>query len=214
MGRCVPTVSAVRDDYVGLLAAAMAAMGSPGPATVGATATAAAFGLRRALPYLLGSTAGTVSVLIAVATGLGPLLSGEVGPVPLRRILLSACVVYLFWLSWRIASAPPPALQTADARAPSFMSGVILGVTNPKAYAALAAVVAGHWPAGAASLSGRVLLVSTLAVLALAIHVAWASAGAAASQALRQPRISRAVNVTLALVLAGSSVPLVIDALV
>lgn len=196
---------------ISLYAAALAAMGSPGPATVGATATAAAFGLRPSLPYLFGSTTGTVAVLTAVAAGLGSVLAGDlmVGSVSLRPVLLVVCVGYLCWLSWRIASAPPPGRPTAESKPPSFLSGLLLGTTNPKAYAALTAVVAGHWP-GHATLAHRVLLLVSLAVLALTIHLVWAGAGAVGAQALRRPGPARAINVTLGAVLAASSVPLLL----
>ncbi len=57
-----------------LVLAAMAVMGSPGPATISVTAVAAAFGARRSLAYLGGIILGTTIVLLAVATGVVAML--------------------------------------------------------------------------------------------------------------------------------------------
>ncbi|HEX9447859.1 MAG TPA: hypothetical protein VF920_07755, partial [Dongiaceae bacterium] len=60
-----------------LLLAALVVMGSPGPATLSVTAIGAAFGFRRALPYLCGIVLGTDLVLLAVALGLTSVLLAQ-----------------------------------------------------------------------------------------------------------------------------------------
>src|SRR6266567_5749219 len=52
-----------------LLLSSLAVMGSPGPATISLTAAGSAYGLRRSARYLVGVTAGTTIVLLAVASG-------------------------------------------------------------------------------------------------------------------------------------------------
>ena len=66
-----------------LVLAATVVMGSPGPTTISMTAVAAAFGVRRSLPYLCGLILGTTVVLLAVATGIVAMLLSvpQIAPV-------------------------------------------------------------------------------------------------------------------------------------
>lgn len=194
--------------YVSLVASALIVMGSPGPATVGAAATATAFGLRRSLPYLFGSMAGTAVALVVVAAGLASVLLAQprLGPV-----LLGLSIGYLVWLAWKIATAPPPSTDgPRDGTPPTWLHGLMLGVANPKAYAALATLFASR----RLGLSSMALesTVKTLVLLGMVviIHLGWAGLGASLATTLRRPRVARAVNVVLAAVLLASTVPLAI----
>src|SRR5438046_6839163 len=115
-------------------------MGSPGPSTMSATAVAAAFGFRRAFPYMVGLIAGTTAVLLAVAAGVVSLLLSLQRLAP---ILLIASAAYIVYLAFKIATAPPLSSPDRATSAPSFGGGFLLAVVNPKAYFAIAAVVAG-----------------------------------------------------------------------
>lgn len=197
-------------SHLSLVLTALVVMGSPGPATVGAAATATAFGLRRSLPYLAGSIAGTTAVLVAVAAGLASILLTE---PRLRVVLLGLAAGYLAYLAYRIATAAPPDARATGPSAPGWSSGLVLAVANPKAYAGIGTILAGS----TANLPGRPLdtLVTTaiLAVLIVVLHLVWAVAGASFAGALRRPRISRVVNLVLAATLLASTAPVIAELL-
>ncbi|WP_166375873.1 LysE family translocator [Aeromicrobium phragmitis] len=207
------TVDATLGALPSLIVGALALMGSPGPATVGAAGTAAAFGLRRAFPYVAGSAVGTIAVLTVLVAGAGALPDAELrwGRVDLATVVIVVATGYLLWLSWRIATAPPSAAGE-QALAPRFVSGLLLGLSNPKAYLALGALVSGHGLSGA-SPAGATLALAVLATLVALVHLAWAVAGATAARALHHPVVARGVNVALALLLAASTLPLLADVL-
>src|SRR5690348_4697775 len=123
-----------------LLLTSMAIMGSPGPATISLTAAGSAYGVRRSAGYLAGIVAGTTAVLIAVATGITAALLA----VPaLRAVLIVASGAYILWLAYHIATAPPHGSAPTEAKdSPSLAGGALLGVANPKAWIAIAAVFA------------------------------------------------------------------------
>ena len=179
-------------------------MGSPGPANIGATASATAFGLRRSLPYLLGSIMGTTAVLVAVAAGLASLLLAQphLGPA-----LLALSVCYLLHLAYKIATAPPLAVVDARAEAPAWSSGVVLAVANPKAYAALGTVFTGSTLGLPTELLDTLVKTLILTALIVLVHLGWAVAGASFAAALRHPRTARIVNLALAAALLVSTVP-------
>lgn len=127
------------ENLVAFVIAAFALTGSPGPATLGLSAAGAAFGLRRSLMLMTGTIVGVLLVFAAAAAGLTGLILAQ----PLLGPLVKAVsVLYMLWLAWSIATAPPLA-DGASGGAPSFWGGIFLGVGNPKAYAAMAALSSG-----------------------------------------------------------------------
>jgi threonine/homoserine/homoserine lactone efflux protein len=167
------------------------------------TATGAAFGVRRSLPFTSGAIAGTVAVLLAVATGVVALLLSISG---LGVALTLASSVYILYLALKIATAPPLAKQTADAAAPSFAAGLVLAVANPKAWFAIAAVFAGSTLVESSPASDALLKLMILAAMIVIIHLGWLLGGASLSGLLRDPLRSRIANVLFALILAGTTV--------
>ena len=184
-----------------LLLTSAAVMGSPGPATISLTAAGSAYGVRRSAGYLAGIVAGTTIVLIAVATGVTAALLA----VPALRVaLVAVSVAYLLWLAYHVATAPPLAERSAEARAPKFAGGLLLGVANPKAWVAIAAVFASVRIAEAAAGDAAVKLV-LLTGMIVVINVVWLIAGATLAPLLRDPRRSRVVNVALAVALVAAT---------
>ena len=178
-----------------LIVASLLVMGSPGPSTISVTAVGAAFGLRRSIAYMSGLIAGTLAVLLAVATGVVTILLA----VPqLAPVLLVASAAYILYLAFRIATAPPLSRHDERVAAPSFAGGVLLAIANPKAYVAIAAVFA-------ASMLGPVLKVAVLGAMIVLIHLAWLLAGAAFSQVFHDPVWSRRVNLAFAAALVATT---------
>lgn len=181
----------------GLVLSAAVLMGSPGPSTMSVTAVGAAFGLRRALPYAAGLIVGTILVLLAVAAGLLAMLLAVPHLAPLLSL---AAAGYILVLALRIARAPPLAgAPGAATAAPSLAGGLALAVANPKAYVAIAAVLAGAAPETAAALK-----VAILAAMIVLVHLGWLLGGAALSRALRDPVRSRIANLAFALLLVAA----------
>jgi threonine/homoserine/homoserine lactone efflux protein len=183
-----------------LLVTSLAIMGSPGPATISLTAAGSAFGVRRSLPYLSGIILGTAVVLAAVATGITAVLLA----VPaMRAALIGISIVYILWLAYHVASAPPLARAERTA-APTLSGGLDLGVANPKAWVAIAAVFASGRLSDSASVDA-VAKVGLLTGMIVVVNAAWLLAGASLSPLLSDPRKARVVNVALAAALVGAS---------
>jgi threonine/homoserine/homoserine lactone efflux protein len=179
-----------------LVLTSLVIMGSPGPATISLVAAGSAYGVRRSLPYLGGIVAGTVIVLVAVASGITVALLA----VPaLGAILVWVSAAYILWLAYHIATAPPLSESAAaGSETGSFAGGVLLGAANPKAWVAIAAVYAGTRLDAAA----RVAVLSAMVVV---ICGAWLVAGTSIAPLLRDARRARLVNVALALAVVGAT---------
>lgn len=187
------------ENLAGFVIAAFALTGSPGPATLGLSAAAAAFGLRRSLMLMTGTIVGVLFVFAAAAAGLTSLILAQplLGP-----LVKAASALYMLWLAWSIATAPPLA-EGASGNAPSFWGGMFLGVGNPKAYAAMAALSSGFLLA-AEPIADAFLKATILLVVMIAVDLAWLLAGSALARTMRNPGWSRAINIVFAVALLAS----------
>lgn len=189
-------------DAVGpLLLTALAIMGSPGPSTLSLVAAASAFGMRATVPYLIGVIVGTITVLVGVAVGLTAALLAVPG---IGAVLLAVSAAYILWLAYRIATAPPLTEPKTASSAPTLVGGALLGVANPKAWVAIAAVYAGSTLAEDAA-TDALAKISLLTALIVLIHLAWMCAGIPLTPLLKNPRLSRALNLTLAAALVAAT---------
>jgi threonine/homoserine/homoserine lactone efflux protein len=106
---------------------------TPGPNNMMLMASGANFGLRRTVPHMLGVAIGFTVMIALVGIGLIGLF--DAWP-PLFTILKIVSAVYLTWLAWKIATAPPPASNGAEnaGRPMTFMQAALFQWVNPKAW--------------------------------------------------------------------------------
>jgi threonine/homoserine/homoserine lactone efflux protein len=181
---------------------------SPGGATTLATASGVQFGLRRSLPLLLGIAAGLTTLAVAASLG----LAGVLFEIPhLELVVRVLGSVYLLWLAWTIGRNGAPGRATlAEPR--QFTTGVLLLWLNPKAWA-ITLSAAGAF---ATSVDGparlAVLLGGAFAVGASLSQLLWCALGGALARLLSQPWHWRALNITLAVLVVASIVPIWLDA--
>jgi len=181
-----------------LLVTALPLMGSPGPATLSLAGLGVAFGITASVPYFLGISGGTTVVLIVVASGLAGLVLALPGVLPVISVLALA---YILYLAVKIATAPPPARGHQSGTPPSFAGGLLLALSNPKAYAAIGAVCSGVVVVADSVALDAIVKVLALSTLILVINVTWLGFGAAFASVLSNPRLSRAVNIGFAVLL-------------
>jgi threonine/homoserine/homoserine lactone efflux protein len=150
-----------------------------------------------------GLVLGTTVVLLAVAAGVITVLAS----IPHGAlILLAVSSIYILYLSFRIATAPPLAGDGIDVAIPAFGGGFLLAIANPKAWLAIAAVFAGTSIFGEDHALDAVVKIALLSVMIVVIHLCWLLAGAALSRVLQNPITARIVNVSLAAALVATTV--------
>lgn len=112
---------------------AFAMSASPGPVNILSAMSGARFGAWRTFPYVLGATVGFVAILATVGAGLGVSVARHPTLVRLMAILGAA---YMLTMAWRLARASlQPNAQAQDlAEPPTWMSGVVAQLINPKAW--------------------------------------------------------------------------------
>ncbi len=188
-------------DLIVLWLAAFALMGSPGPATLSLAAVGAAFGGRAGLRYLGGIITGTVGVLLLIATGVTGLILTR--PALATGLALIGAAYFLY-LAYRIATAPPIAESSATAERPPFSGGFALAIANPKAFAAIAAVYAGHRLFPDSPLLDAGVKIAALSLVIVAVNTGWLLFGSMISGVLKNPASARIANLVFAVLLVAS----------
>ncbi len=178
--------------------AAFPLMGSPGPATISLAGIGTGFGFRKGVPYLLGIILGTVGVLILIATGVTALVLTM--PV-LVTGLTALAIAYILYLAWKIATAPVLISNKASGTAPSLMSGFILSIANPKAFAAIGAVYSSHTIANNNIITDSLIKILALAVVIIVVNTAWLLLGSSFSRILSNEKHGRLANIMFAVTL-------------
>jgi threonine/homoserine/homoserine lactone efflux protein len=183
---------------------ALATSGTPGPNVLMVAAAAAQVGVKRVFPHMMGITLGFPAMIVVIALG----LELPFAQLPwLHRFMQAAGALWLLWLAWKIASAPPPG--SAEARPPlGFLGAAAFQWVNPKAWMiALAAVPAFTVP-GEAVLPQALLIAGVFALVSLPCLFLWAWLGVAAARVLGTGPRLRAFNIVMAALLVLSLLPL------
>lgn len=189
------------DSLFGLVLAGFALAGSPGPSNISLAAVAAAFGPRRSLGYMAGIVLGMVLVMAITASGVIGMVLAVPGAAQAVTLLAAA---YFGYLAWRIATAPPLSQGGAARREPSFAAGLLLALVNPKGYAAMAALFSGFVLLRDQLVLDAAAKLVVLTAIVLLVNLVWLYAGAMLTRQFHDPRMSRIINVTFAVLLVAS----------
>lgn len=166
------------------------------------------FGYRPSVPHQLGIILGLGVMMAAVGAGLGALLLS----VPSVMLALKvAGALYMLWLAWKIATSGPPSTEgKATAQPLSLLGAALFQWVNPKAWAMALTGVATYTRPDAYGVT-LAMLTAILLGMSFPVTSAWVAAGVGLRRLLDRPRIVRAFNVTMALLLVASLWPIVKD---
>ncbi|MBY0337127.1 MAG: LysE family translocator [Acetobacteraceae bacterium] len=183
---------------------AIATSATPGPNVLMVAAASAQVGVRRVLPHMMGITVGFPAMFVVVALG----LELPFAQIPwLHRGMQVAGGLWLLWLAWKIATAPPPG--SAAARPPlGFWGAAAFQWVNPKAWMIVLAALPAFTTPGAPVLPQALLIAAVFAAVSLPCLLLWGWIGLAAARVLGTGGRLRAFNIGMALLLVLSLVPL------
>ena len=167
---------------------------TPGPAVLTLAGVGSAFGWRQGVWFLSGLFTGVHLVCFAVISGLAALIITD--PV-VRVVLLLASSAYLGYLALKIALAGTK-IGFIHIAAPGFVTGVMLQLINPKAYAVNTMLFSsfGFYPDNFATETGLRLLINN--AMWIPIHLGWLYAGVRISQLDLPIQTHRMINFVMA----------------
>jgi threonine/homoserine/homoserine lactone efflux protein len=188
------------EQVVGLAVACVVLLAVPGPSVLFIVGRALSYGRRVALASVLGNTTGCAIAAATVAVGLGPVLQTSETVFQVVKIVGAAYLVWLGVQAWRHSggATAPEMGERAPGVARAARAGLVVGVTNPKAFVIFAAILPQFVDRGAGHATGQMLLLGLVPVVIGAVtDSVWgvAAAGARrwfAGSARRMARVGRA----------------------
>ena len=178
---------------------------TPGPNNIMLTASGANFGFRRTIPHMLGVTVGFCFMLAVMGLGLGAVF---LALPQLQLVLKIVGATYMLWLAWKVASASAPEDGAAQTAPLTFLQAAAFQWVNIKAWFMCVTTVAIYVPAGDGQRQALVLAVLIFGLVNLPTVSLWAGLGVGVRRFLQNPKALRAFNITLALLLVASVVPM------
>ena len=157
------------DQFLAFGLAAFILIAIPGPSVVFTIGRALAYGRAVALATVVGNTLGLLTVVILVAFGLGVIVEES---IVIFMILKFAGAAYLVWLGIQ-AIRHRKAFSVKNASAGGFpvltwpkviRQGYIVGVSNPKAFMIIGAVLPQFIDRGNGHVQAQMLLLGLIAV--------------------------------------------------
>lgn len=196
-------------DYLSLIIFTVATCGSPGPNNTMVMACGAQYGIRKSMPAVVGVNTGFPIMVVLVGLGIGGLLHSSPAIYEVLRVIGAA---YLLYLAYRIATAPVATDEAAAAGKPlTFRGTALFQFVNPKAWVMIVGALVTYSGLGG-DYFVRVLQIALIfLVFGTPCTFSWVAIGAGLKKVIRKPAQFRALNITMAGLLAVSMVPVVID---
>ncbi len=148
--------------------AALVLIAIPGPSVVFTIGRALAYGWRVALATVVGNTLGLLAIVVLVAVGLGVVVEESI--VVYTAIKLAGAA-YLVWLGVQAIRHRRSFGTAADSSAPRHLGvvtaarqGFVVGVSNPKAFMIIGAVLPQFVDRVAGQVTSQMLLLGMIAV--------------------------------------------------
>ncbi len=181
---------------------------TPGPNNVMLTTTGLNFGIRRGLPHLAGICIGFPVMLALIGLGFGTLF--QLYPL-LHDIIKIVGIVYLFYLAWKIATTRGGGAQEQQARPISFWQAAAFQWVNAKAWIMGSSALAAYTTLDGNFFVQVAIICLTFAIITVPCAGIWLVFGAGLQRFLREPKHLRLFNIAMALLLAASILPVILE---
>ncbi len=185
-----------------LCAFAFVASITPGPNNLMLMASGANFGVKRTLPHMFGVGLGFVFMLLVVGAGLVNVFAQFPAIYDVMKIVSAA---YLLFLAYKIATAAPFEASADNGKPFTFIQAALFQWVNPKAWVMALSAISIYSPEH--RLSQVVLIALAFGVVNIPCVSTWVMAGHQMQRFLTNKVRLRTFNVTMAILLIASLVP-------
>jgi threonine/homoserine/homoserine lactone efflux protein len=189
-----------------LMTFATVATVTPGPNNLMLTSSGLNFGFRRTVPHILGISFGFPAMVVLVGWGLAGLFTSS---LILHQVLKILGCAYLAYLAYRIATAPS-AMPEAEgkARPMRFWQAVAFQWINPKAWVMSVSAATSYTTLAGDNFTEVAMIGGAFLLVSFPSCSLWAAFGMAIRRWLSDPLHIRLLNITMALALLASLVPM------
>jgi threonine/homoserine/homoserine lactone efflux protein len=179
---------------------------TPGPNNIMLMTSGVNFGIKPSLPHLAGICLGFPCMVLAIGLGLSSVFQAY--PV-LHLIIKVLGVSYLLYLSWLIANSSNKMEGKQLSQPFSFLQAAAFQWVNPKGWIMAVGAIA-TFTVQTADMTPQVLTIATVFLcVAFPCAMVWLSFGVALKRLLKNNRQQKIFNVTMALLLVSSILPMI-----
>ena len=177
---------------------------TPGPNNLMLMASGANYGFRPTIPHMLGIGLGFMFMLFLVGIG----LIGVFDAIPYSyETLKLVSILYLCWLAWRVANAAPPDEETKTGKPFTFLQAAAFQWVNPKAWTMALTAMTLYAPDR--SLWAILVVTTVFGLINMPSVSLWTLVGQKMQILLTSSIRLRIFNITMAVLLVGSLIPVV-----
>lgn len=196
------------DLFLAVLFFAFSTTITPGPNNVMIMSSGMNYGIRASLPHLAGICLGFPLMVLLVGLGFGAVFERYPN---LHQLIKVLGIAYLIWLAWRIAAAEPKAIAQGKSKPFSFVQAALFQWVNGKAWVMASGAVAAFTSVGGIYWIEVSVISSAFLVVAFPCVGLWLVCGSALRKILTQPLFQRIFNITMAIILVLSIVPVLME---
>lgn len=190
--------------YLAVLLFAVSSTVTPGPNNIMIMTSGLNYGVKNSIPHLLGICFGFPVMVILV--GLGFSVVFEMYPLFHEAIKVFG-VLYLLYLAWLIASSSPVSLEGKKTKPLSFTQAALFQWVNPKAWVVATGAVSAYTSVSSDIFAQVILIALAFLIVAIPSLSVWLIFGVGIKQYLKSPRHQKIFNLSMALLLIGSIIP-------
>jgi len=182
---------------------------TPGPNNAMLAASGARFGIRRTLPHLAGVMIGFPVMVLLAGLGLASILLAS--PL-LQLVMKTVSCAYLLWLAFQIARSASAKSGSGGGKPLTFLQAAAFQWVNPKAWLMVVSAISAYTAGRGLQLYLQVAILAVICVIVTFLStLTWAAFGAAIGRWLRAPLALHLFNLFMALLLVGSTVPILFE---
>jgi len=190
-----------------LVVFAVVAAFTPGPNNIMIMASGLNHGIKASMPHYLGICFGFAAMLLAAGFGLGYLFERYLW---LHSSIQILGILYLLYLAWLIANTAPKidSLNTERVKPLSFLQAALFQWVNPKAWVMGTGALSAYTTVGGDISLQILVIVCVFFLMAFPSAGVWLVFGVSLRRLLANPNHHRVFNITMALLLVASIVPI------
>jgi threonine/homoserine/homoserine lactone efflux protein len=181
---------------------------TPGPNNAMLAASGARFGIGRTLPHLAGVMIGFPVMVLLAGLGLASILLAS----PLLQLVMKiVSCAYLLWLAFQIARSAS-AKSGSGGKPLTFLQAAAFQWVNPKAWLMVVSAISAYTAGRGMQLYLQVAIIAVICLIVTFLStLTWAAFGAAIGRWLRAPLALRLFNLSMAMLLIGSTIPIMLE---
>jgi threonine/homoserine/homoserine lactone efflux protein len=180
---------------------------TPGPNNTMVLASGVHFGFRRTVPHMLGIALGYGFMLAIIGVGVGTAMSIS----PLVEVAMRlASGAWMVWVAWSLARSNDAGRDAVRLRPMTFIEGALFQWVNPKGWVLALSSMALFTKTGDL-FADIAIIVAVYVATCIPSSAVWTTFGVSLRRFLAVPWWLRAFNISIALLLLASTLPLIFE---